>query len=178
MWGLLAGKAVIRVDCPPADGDQWRIGFSRVEWEHKVVDGKYVRIPEIGAPHASGNEENWIWSPQGVINMHRPETWGYLQYSQKPVGSTDVEFVEDQTAKARYLLFKILYAQEEYVRRNGKYAENLEELNMGKLKDRSLAGPIRMISKDRGYTATAKVKLAGGKIVTVNVSSNGRTWTE
>ena len=26
-------------------------------------------------------ENNWVWSPQDVINMHRPETWGYVQFS-------------------------------------------------------------------------------------------------
>jgi len=31
--------------CPPRDGDQWRVNFSRVEWGHKIVDGKYVRVP-------------------------------------------------------------------------------------------------------------------------------------
>ena len=165
-------------DCPPADGDQWRINFSRVEWEHKIVDGKYIRVPEVGAPHASGNEQNWIWSPQGVVNMHRPETWGYLQYSQKPVGSIGVEFIEDPTAKVRYLLYKILYAQEAYILKYGRYAQNLQALELGELADELLAEPIKLISGDKGYTATAKVKLTDGKIVTVNLSGDGRTWTE
>ena len=26
-------------------------------------------------------EDNWVWSPQGVIDMHRPEHWGYVQFS-------------------------------------------------------------------------------------------------
>src|SRR5262245_31385090 len=47
---------------PPRDGDQWRINFSRVEWEHEVVDGKYRKIPGKA-------EANWVWSPQGMINM-------------------------------------------------------------------------------------------------------------
>ncbi len=21
-------------------------------------------------------EDNWVWSPQGVVDMHRPEKWG------------------------------------------------------------------------------------------------------
>lgn len=47
----------------PVDGSVWRINFSRVEW-----------LP--GHPH----EENWVWSPQGVVNMHVPERWGYLAF--------------------------------------------------------------------------------------------------
>ena len=164
-------------DCPPADGDQWRINFSRVEWEHKIVDGKYVRVPEVGAPHASGNEQNWIWSPQGAVNMHRPETWGYLQYSQKPVGNTDAEFI-DPTAKARYLLYKILYAQEAYILRYGHYAQNLKALELGNLVDESLAEPIKMKSDGTRFTAITRAKLSGGKTVSVYLSNEGRTWTE
>ena len=50
----------------PADGTTWRINFSRVEWK-------------VGQPR----EDNWVWSPQGVINMHVPEQWGFL-YFRKP----------------------------------------------------------------------------------------------
>jgi len=56
----------------PRDGQQWRINFSRVEWRTEVVDGKYRQLP--------GKEDNWVWSPQGVIDMHRPEQWGYVRF--------------------------------------------------------------------------------------------------
>jgi hypothetical protein len=59
---------------PPADGDQWRINFSRVEWQHEIVDGKYRKV-------ANTKEDNWVWSAQGVIDMHRPEMWGYVRFS-------------------------------------------------------------------------------------------------
>ena len=48
---------------PPQSGTTWRINFSRVEWKP-------------GNP----KEDNWVWSPQGVINMHVPERWGYLHF--------------------------------------------------------------------------------------------------
>jgi hypothetical protein len=57
----------------PNPGDQWRVNFSRVEWQHDVVDGKYVKRPGL-------KEDNWVWSPQGVINMHVPEHWGYVRF--------------------------------------------------------------------------------------------------
>jgi hypothetical protein len=47
----------------PGPGTQWRINFSRVEWK-------------AGQPH----EDNWVWSPQGLIDMHVPERWGYLNF--------------------------------------------------------------------------------------------------
>ncbi len=47
----------------PGDGTQWRINFSRVEWKPGQL-----------------HEDNWVWSPQGVINMHVPQQWGYLNF--------------------------------------------------------------------------------------------------
>ena len=63
-------KFDVRSSAPPQHGSQWRINFSRVEWQVKVVQGKYVKIP--GLP-----EDNWVWSSQNVIDMHLPERWEY-----------------------------------------------------------------------------------------------------
>ena len=53
-----------RQDVPaPVPGTQWRLNFSRVEWKP-------------GQP----KEDNWVWSPQGLIDMHVPEHWGYLNF--------------------------------------------------------------------------------------------------
>ncbi|MBV9529191.1 carbohydrate-binding family 9-like protein, partial [Sphingomonas sp.] len=70
-WKALRPVAGTRL--PPRDGDRWRINFSRVEWDLEVADGKYVKIQ-------NRPEHNWVWSPQWAINMHRPETWGFLEF--------------------------------------------------------------------------------------------------
>jgi hypothetical protein len=57
----------------PNPGDTWRMNFSRVEWRVRVVDGKYEKVPGV-------KEDNWVWSPQGVVNMHVPEQWGTVQF--------------------------------------------------------------------------------------------------
>ncbi len=62
---------------PPRDGDQWRINFSRVEWQFDIVNGQYRKV-------AGTKEDNWVWSPQGVIDMHRPEHWGIVRFTDKP----------------------------------------------------------------------------------------------
>lgn len=59
--------------CPPLPGDTWRVNFSRVEWHVDVVAGRYVKRP--GTP-----EDNWVWSPQGVVDMHQPEQWGFVTF--------------------------------------------------------------------------------------------------
>lgn len=59
---------------PPRAGDVWRVNFSRVEWHVDVIDGKYIKRPNL-------KEDNWVWSPQGMIDMHQPEMWGYVEFS-------------------------------------------------------------------------------------------------
>ena len=63
---------------PPLDGDFWRIAFSRVEWRYQIAGGKYVKVPREKSP-----EENWVWSPIGIVDMHRPERWGYVQFTSR-----------------------------------------------------------------------------------------------
>jgi hypothetical protein len=70
-------KHAAGVKQPPKVGDEWRINFSRVEWTHRIVNGKYEAIPK-----SERNEDNWVWSPTGVIDMHRPERWGRLRFGK------------------------------------------------------------------------------------------------
>ena len=58
---------------PPNPGDEWRVNFSRVEWQHEIVEGGYWKLPNV-------REDNWVWSPQGVVNMHVPEKWGRVRF--------------------------------------------------------------------------------------------------
>ena len=63
----------------PQPDERWRINFSRVEWHVIVEDGAYVKDPaREGEDHP---EENWVWSPQGLIDMHQPETWGSVVFA-------------------------------------------------------------------------------------------------
>jgi len=70
-WKALAEFA--RKPAPPHPSDEWRVNFSRVEWRHRVKDGKYEKIKGL-------KEDNWVWSPQGIINMHVPEKWGIVRF--------------------------------------------------------------------------------------------------
>jgi hypothetical protein len=67
--------------CPPKDGDTWRVNFSRVQYGHEVVEGAYRRKAH---PTGGGNhpEANWVWSPQGRIDMHRPQHWGHVRFRE------------------------------------------------------------------------------------------------
>lgn len=104
---------------PPENGEYWRINFSRVEWDHGIIQGTYQKIPDRP-------EHNWVWSPQGVVDMHRPERWGIVQFSRASPGK-DV-FRPDPTLPARDALMELYYAQRAYRRQHGNWAERLGDL--------------------------------------------------
>jgi hypothetical protein len=123
----------------PQDGSQWRINFSRVEWDRDIKNGEYV----VRTNQATGRrlpEHNWVWSPQGIIDMHAPERWGYLQFSAHTGGigagggggtaggSDTVAFVQPADSKAREALWKVYYRQRDYRQKQGHYAASLKGL--------------------------------------------------
>lgn len=136
-WKALAAHA--HRAAPPADGDQWRVNFSRVQWQHEIVEGKYRKV-------AGKREDNWVWSPQGTINMHRPERWGYVQFSTAAPGRA--EFRPDPTGPARDLLHQIYYAQTAYRRQHQRWAASLRDLGLD-------AGDATLRATEAGFEAAA-----------------------
>jgi hypothetical protein len=118
-WPALA--EISYVPCPPRDGDQWRINFSRVEWRHTVVGGKYQKTK-------GPKEDNWVWSPQGAIDMHRPERWGVLQFTTARPGKGKLRPVP--AARVRYLLHRVYYAQRDHHKARGEWARSLSALGL------------------------------------------------
>jgi WD40 repeat protein/serine/threonine protein kinase len=150
----------------PRDGDQWRINFSRVQWRFDIVDGKYVRRKDR-------REDNWVWSPQWVVEMHRPELWGYVQFSTAapspsplpPRGRGKGEgapgttaFRPDPGGPAKHLLHQIYYAQRAYHKEHKRYAGTLAELKRDGLRHESLLAPLALELTADGFQATARVR--------------------
>jgi hypothetical protein len=65
----------------PRAGETWRINFSRVEWDLDATAGHYAKVLDAttGKPTP---EHNWVWSPQGMIDMHQPERWGVVEFTR------------------------------------------------------------------------------------------------
>ncbi len=87
----------------PKEGEQWRINFSRVHWDHDINDGVYSRKKEDGKYL---REYNWVWSSQKVINMHEPEKWAYLQFTEKE-SSENVDFIRDELAVYKQVIWAL-----------------------------------------------------------------------
>jgi hypothetical protein len=153
----------------PRDGDQWRVNFSRVEWIFDIVDGKYVRRKDR-------REDNWVWSPQGVVNMHQPETWGYVQFSTAAPGKA--AFRPDPAGPVRHLLHRVYYAQKAFQKEHGRYARTLDELGLTGLDAGGLAGPVRLEGDDNGFQAAADVRYPDGGTRPWRIREDSRVWQE
>jgi hypothetical protein len=149
---------------PPRDGDRWRINFSRVQWRHEVVEGKYRKL--------KGPEDNWVWSPQGVIDMHRPERWGVLQFSAAPPGKAKA--TPDPAAGVRHALHRVYYAQRDYRKACGAWASKLADLG--------LSGPpfdrVKLETTATGFEAALDLPAPGGKAKRWHIRSDARIWAD
>jgi Carbohydrate family 9 binding domain-like len=128
---------------PPVAGDQWRLNFSRVEYRVDVRDGKYVKVenPQAGKPLA---EDNWTWAPQGVINIHYPEMWGYLQFSGRIVGEGTDEFISRPEEPAKWALRQVYYKQKIYFLNNAAFTDRLSDLGLADLTAKGCSRPPRI----------------------------------
>jgi hypothetical protein len=113
----------------PKAGDQWRIDFSRVEWRTVVDKGRTRKEinPATGKPYP---EDNWVWSPQGRIDMHMPEMWGFLQFSAIESGRGTEAFIPDPDLDLKWALRMIYYAEDRYYLANDRYSSKLENIGL------------------------------------------------
>jgi hypothetical protein len=109
----------------PASGTIWRMNFSRVQWELDTLNGAYFRRKD----EATGKllaEHYAVWSPQGIVNLHYPERWGYVLFSDT---LSTKSFLSSGIEKLKLLVWKYYYLQQQFKRRNGKYATALKQLD-------------------------------------------------
>ena len=145
----------------PEEGTVWRINFSRVEWDTKISNGKNVKLTDASGKNLP--ERNWVWSAQGVINMHYPERWGYLQFSRKSDAVFTLPFSELQ----KQYLWLVYYRQKQYLEKNGKYAQALAELAIERrVKIGERENVLQMDASARQFTAT--VKAEGSAVISIN----------
>ena len=124
-------------------GDVWRINFSRVNWDFEINNGVYSRKKENGKYLP---EYNWVWSPQGIINMHVPENWGYLVFSEN-----DEVFNMTNKLITQHILYTVF---REISFGNLKYLKNLEANTSIEFKDfeyRNIKISCNFLKTEDGY---------------------------
>jgi hypothetical protein len=134
----------------PQLGERWRMNFSRVQWRTRVKDKRYEKIVDRSRPEWE-QSDNWVWSPQGLVNMHYPEQWGIVQFGTRP--EEKVVLLEED--RARIHLYGIYYRQHRWKRTKGTY----------------FSGPDIEATPD-AFKAT--VTLRDGRTLTIR--EDGLTW--
>ena len=109
----------------PGNGTIWRMNFSRVQWDFDTLNGQYFRKRNSSTGKLLP-EHYMVWSPQGIINLHYPERWGYVQFSDS---ISPKDFLSEKTENLKLVLWKYYYLQQEYKNENGKYASTLKQLD-------------------------------------------------
>ena len=157
---------------PPKPGDRWRMNFSRVEWQMDVIEGKYSKRLQAGSKNPLP-EDNWVWSPQGAINMHMPERWGYVQFSDRPAaGREAIPFVDDPNEAVKWALRRLYYRQGSYRAANGTYATTLDAINASDIRVDGIEFKPAMQTTASTYEITA----SGFDGFTVHIMHDGRVW--
>lgn len=137
----------------PANGATWRINFSRVQWDTEVKDGDYVKMVDP-VTNKRLPEHNWVWSPQGVINMHFPERWGYLRFSDQQPGKQQATFVLPQDESFKKYLWLVYYKQKAFAREQRKYAIQLSEIGLPEsITEKGETIKLELSASDRAFKA-------------------------
>ena len=152
---------------PPARGDRWRINFSRVEWRLEAAGGTYRKAPGT-------KEDNWVWSLQGVVDMHQPEMWGYVQFGGP--GAKPTDFRPDLSRGAEEALMSVYHAQVGFRKEHGRWAASIGELPPVTEEKSAFGTPPAISLTAAGYIASVTMNLPGGRRETWFVTEDSHLW--
>lgn len=105
----------------PELGDYYRLNFSRVHWNTDQIEDRYIKRKDKDGRVLP--EENWVWSEQGLVNMHYPENWGFLYFCDEEsllrVKKESDAYLASDLFKAKSLLWSFWYLVHDYKEKKG-----------------------------------------------------------
>jgi hypothetical protein len=156
----------------PSGGEQWRVNFSRVDWEWELINGRYVKRedPDTGEPLPPLNR---VWSPQERVNMHAQETSGYVQFSDNIAGEVPVPFLQKKDEEIKWVLRKLYQLQRSHFNNQGRYAVSLEQLGFHAEDFNRYPAPPEFSSTSSMYRITMPGFSTG---ITWQINQEGKVW--
>ncbi|WP_228850754.1 carbohydrate-binding family 9-like protein [Aegicerativicinus sediminis] len=149
---------------PPKEGDIWRLNFSRVNWDFDLVENRYNRKMEGGEYK---KEYNWVWSNQKVINMHEPEKWGYIKFSDS-TSNLDPKFAYEEDLEVKQAMYTMYREVLNGNLKNLKTSDEVELFYEVKINQKDYI-PIQFIRREEGYLFTYS-NSANNKTYSINQS--------
>jgi hypothetical protein len=115
-------------------------------------------------------EDNWVWSPQGLIAMHYPEMWGMVRFRDLPVTSDASEPTPFHLPEAeiRWQLMQIYYRQKAWQARQGTFRDDLAALGFPEL---AASSACELHTTPTLFEARMQTGEA-----TLHVDQSGRLW--
>tara|TARA_B000000557_G_C20803297_1_gene456558 strand:- start:225 stop:1280 length:1056 start_codon:yes stop_codon:yes gene_type:complete len=149
----------------PLDGEQWKVNFSRVHWNLDITDSGYVK--------KDTPEYNWVWSPQGLINMHYPEMWGLVQFSENFVGENTVAMKASKLDKNKWALRQVYYRQQSYFNTHQRFTGSLKALKLLKPPVADTPWPPSLSLTPSGWEASMQWEDRS-----IFIRKDGKVWVE
>ena len=136
----------------PENGMFWRLNFSRVDWPMEIVKCEYTKKTDHNGKVLA--ENNWVWSPTGSINMHLPETWGYLYFIDS---DTTINTLENREM-IKWGLWQLYYQMKECVKQIDPSVCKLDKLTTPSIEiaDYTFMPKIEMTTHGFEISATDK----------------------
>ncbi len=112
---------------PPRGGEYYRVNFSRVQWNVDREKNIYVKRQEP--------EENWVWAPTGVINIHYPELWGFVFFvDEDSTSATNPKeaplYAIPEEELLAWQLRRIYYYEHRFFEEHGRFTNSIEQLRI------------------------------------------------
>ena len=149
----------------PQEGEQWKVNFSRVQWDVDIVEEQYVKT--------DSPEFNWVWSPQGLIYMHMPDLWGLVQFTSASPEQGNVEFQESEIDLIKWALRQVYYRQRNHFFKMERYTASLKELNLLTTPVEGVPWPPEIVLTPSGWEAALRWDQS-----TVVIRTDGKVWVK
>jgi len=107
----------------PSPGEYWRVNFSRVQWQVDITDGVYIK--RLAADKKSPlPEDNWVWAPTGIIDIHYPELWGFVFFVNSREEQPIIPDIENQ----KWILRQLYYLEHRHYDTYGRFTKDVDML--------------------------------------------------
>lgn len=149
----------------PNEDDQWKVNFSRVQWDLNILGNGYEKT--------DSPEYNWVWSPQGLVNMHYPEMWGLVQFTETIAGTDQVQKQSNELDQIKWALRQVYYRERSYFDNHQRYTASLKELELRESPVVNVPWPPTISVTPSGWEAFVKWQDDW-----VFIRKDGKVWVE
>ena len=138
------------------------MNFSRVQWLVDTEDGAYKHRTDAAGKVLP--EDNWVWAPTGLIDIHCPEFWSFVFFTEE---GERYEIPEDE--KKKLALRRLYYAEHRFFAEHGRYAGSPEEAGV-----EDLPFDVTVETTSRTFLLSCRAEKEGR----VYLRDDGFTYTE